>query len=290
MIDLKIAAEEINEILENKRKELQLTFEEEEHKYEMLDRNGKLTSDFPSVSGIIKYFTTEFDADGKSFQMCNGDLEKQKLLLEQWKDSGTYAAHKGSRVHYELEKYILNKNNINKEVRQPNFIVDEQQIKDGDMMIVAGKQFLDLMEKRGCYFLDSEVLLADNEIGLFGQADDFWLCLNKDKTQIGFIVTDHKSNKIKNMEPQPYNIPMKEPFINYIDYALTHYYVQLPTYTRLFKSMLKGSKYNDIPLLGCIVDSLRDDGTFVEYRVPKFFNDMMMNMDLKSVIKYNKLC
>lgn len=287
MINLEIAAAEINEILENKRKELQLTFEEDEHKYTMLDLNGNLTSDFPSVSGIIKHFHTEFDAHGKSLQMCGGDVEKQKVLLEQWGETANYAANKGSRVHYELEKYILKKNNINKEVRRPNFVVDEQQIKDGDMMIKAGKEFLDLMEKRGCVLLGTEVLLASNEIGLFGQADDFWICLNKTKTKVGFLCTDHKSNKIKNMEPQPYNGFLKEPFEKYVDYAVTHYYIQLSVYSRLLKSMLKGSKYEDIPILGCIIDSLRDDGTFVEYRVPKYFMDTIMTIDLKSILNNN---
>lgn len=285
MIDLKVAAAEINEILENKRKALQLTFEEDEHKYTMLDLNGKLTSDFPSVSGIIKYFHTEFDAEGKSLQMCNGDVEKQKILLEEWKASGDYASSKGSRVHYELEKYILAKNNIDKEVRKPNFVVDEQQIKDGDMMIKAGKEFLDLMESRGCVLLETECLLADNEIGLFGQADNFWVSLTRDKKQVGIVTSDHKSSKVKNMEPQPYNGLLKEPFSDYVDYAVTHYHIQLSTYSRLLKSMLKGSKYENIPLLGCIIDSLRDDGTFVEYRVPKYFMDTMMTIDLKSILQ-----
>jgi len=286
MLDLKQAVKEINEILENKRKELQLTFEEEGHIYHMLDRNGILRSDFPSVSTVIKSFCTEFDAEGKSLQMTNGDLDAQKVLLEQWAYSGEYASQKGSYVHYELEKYILNKNKINKLVRKPIFTIDAQQTIDGNNMILAGKNFLDLMEERGCVLLETEVVLGSNEVELeyVGQADDFWLCYGKDKKTISFIVTDHKSNKIKNLEPQRYNGMLNFPFETEIDYAKTHYFMQLPFYARLFKNMLIGSKYEDIPLLGCIVDSLRDNGSFEEYRVPMNFINGIMKMNVKSYL------
>ena len=252
----------------------------------MLDRNGVLRSDFPSVSTVIKSFCTEFDADGKSLQMSNGDLDAQKVLLEQWAYSGEYASQKGSYVHYELEKYILNKNKINKIVRKPIFNIDKQQTIDGNNMILAGKKFLDLMESRGCVLLGTEVILGsiDPELEYVGQADNFWLCYGKYKKTIGVLLSDHKSNKVKNLETQRYNGMLKSPFNDYIDYALSHYYLQLPSYARLFKNMLIGSKYEDIPLLGCIVDSLRDDGSFQEYRVPKYFIDEIMKMNVKSYL------
>lgn len=288
MIDLSEISEVINNILDNKRNEYKLTFEEEGHIYHMLNTKGELKNDFPSVSSVIMSFCTEFDAEGKSLQMCNGDVSKQKTLLESWKALGVYASHKGSRVHYELEKYILDKNKINKIVRKPIFECDEQQIIDSDNMIIAGKKFLDLMENRGCYLIGTELVLGSPELGFVGQGDDFWLCLNKNKNKILFLISDHKSNKVRNLEPQSYNGFLNHPFSSHIDYALSHYHLQLPLYARLFKEMLKGSKYENIELGGCIIDSLRDDGTFVEFRVPKFFIDTIMTMDLSPYIKDKK--
>jgi hypothetical protein len=285
MVNLKKISNEINEILENKRKEIQLTFIEEGHEYTMLNRNGVLKTDFPSVSVVLEFFCNKFDSEGKSLQMCNGDKEKQKVLLESWEQTAIYASNKGSRVHYELEKYILEKNKIKKEVRVPIFEIDKQQKIDSDNMIIAGKKFLDLMEDRGCVLIDTEIILGSPNLGYVGQADNFWLSLNKNKNDILFIVTDHKTNKVKNLTPQPYNGFLKPPFQSEIDYALTHYYLQLPLYGKLFLDMLKGSKYENIKFGGCIIDSLRDSGTFKEYRVPQIFIDELLKMDLKKYIE-----
>ena len=46
MTDLYKVRDEILEIVRNRQQELQLTFEEEAHKYTMLDINGKLKDDW----------------------------------------------------------------------------------------------------------------------------------------------------------------------------------------------------------------------------------------------------
>ena len=61
-MDLKQIAKEIREIISNRQKEFNLTFEEDAHKYTMLDIDGKLRDDFPSVSKLMKIFYTEFDS------------------------------------------------------------------------------------------------------------------------------------------------------------------------------------------------------------------------------------
>ena len=53
-MDLKKIREEILEIISQKQKELQLTFEESAHKYTMVDVDGNLHSNWPSVSKILK--------------------------------------------------------------------------------------------------------------------------------------------------------------------------------------------------------------------------------------------
>jgi hypothetical protein len=152
-------------------------------------------------------------------------------------------------------------------------------------MIVAGKQFLDLMLERGAVLIDTEIVLGDNELGYTGQPDKIWLMSNKEGTDFGIVVTDWKTNQPKNFEVQHYTGRMYPPFQEYHDTALGHYYIQLPLYARLLIKMLKGTKYENIKLLGCVIVLLKEDGTFVEYKVPPQINNTLLQMDLT---KYTK--
>lgn len=287
-MDLKEIAKEINELLEKRRKEIDLTFVEEDHIYYMRDIDGVLRKTFPSVSKLIKKFHTPFDAEGKALQKCNGDPEAAALLMEEWRQTGTYATNMGSRVHFELETEVVNRNGNYKEVRQPIFECDETQLIKSDSMIVAGKNFLNLMEERGAVLLDTEIVLGDNELGYTGQPDKVWLMLNKEKTNFGFIVTDWKTNQPKNFEIQWYTGRMHRPFNDYRDTALSHYYLQLPFYARLLIKMLKGTKYENVKLLGCVIVLLKEDSTFVEYKVPPQVNKTILELDLTKYIDYGK--
>lgn len=288
MIDLKIASKEILEILNKKREELKLSFKEEGHEYKMMDKDGLIRNNFPSVSNVIDEFYEPFNKEQKSLDMCYGDVNEQKILLKSWEDSGKYATNKGSRVHYELELFALKKYKHSKKVRKPIFECDDQQIIDSDNMILAGKNFINLMSERGCELLETESVLGSNTLNYVGQCDNFWLCLNKNKDKLLLVITDYKTNKLKNLTPQKYNDNLFHPFDNHISYALTHYYIQLPLYVRLFFDMLKGSKYEDLKLGGCIIVSLRDDATFFEYKVPNFFIETLLKMDLSPFIKNKK--
>ena len=86
-MDLKLISEEINELLEVRRKELELTFIEDQHTYYMKDTNGVLRKTFPSVSKVVKKFHKHFDAEGTALRMSNGDPEAARLLQEQWKEA-----------------------------------------------------------------------------------------------------------------------------------------------------------------------------------------------------------
>jgi hypothetical protein len=287
-MDLKEISKEINVLLENRRKELDLSFVEEDHIYYMRDTDGVLRKTFPSVSKVIKNFYKPFDAEGNSLRMSNGDPEEAALLQEQWKGLADYATNMGSRVHFELEKETINRNGNYKEVRQPLFECDEAQLIKSNSMITAGKQFLSLMEERGGILLDTEIILGDNELGYTGQPDKVWLMMNKDKSSFGLVITDWKTNQPKNFEIQHYTGRMFSPFNEYRDTALSHYYIQLPLYARLLLKMLKGTKYENLQLLGCVVVLLKEDGTFLEYKVPQNVNGLVMNLDLKKYIDYGK--
>ena len=71
---------------------------------------------------------------------------------------------------------------------------------------------------------------------------------------------------------------MLPPFEDYMDTALSHYMIQLPLYVRLFIDMLKGTKYENIKVLGGIIVHLMSTGRFDEYRIPKTFMDRVLTM------------
>jgi hypothetical protein len=220
--------------------------------------------------------------------MSNGDPEAAALLQEQWRQAGSYATNMGSRVHFELETEAVNRNGNYKDVRQPIFECDETQLTRSDNMIKAGKEFLSLMEERGAILLDTEIVLGDNELGYTGQPDKCWLMLNKEQTDFGLVITDWKTNQPKNFEIQHYTGKMFSPFNEYHDTALGHYYLQLPLYARLLLKMLKGTKYENLKLLGCVIVLLKEDGTYMEYKVPQKVNKMVMDLDLTKYINYGK--
>lgn len=284
-MDLSIISKEIRDLLEQRRKELELSFVEKEHIYYMKDTDGILKKNFPSVSKVIKKFYTPFDAETKALQMSRGDVDAQQKLLAEWKASGDYSTNMGSRVHYVLETDTIERFGKYKEVREPIFTCDDNQIIKSDNMIIAGKKYLDLMEQRGGILLDTESILGDNEFGYTGQPDKIWLMMNKDKTDFGFVITDWKTNQPKNFEIQRYTERLHPPFHQYHDTALGHYYIQLPLYAKLLIKMLKGTKYDKTPLLGCVIVLLKDDSTYQEYKIPPDVNTKILNMDIS---KYTK--
>jgi len=282
--ELKNVATEILGILEKRRQELELTFVEETHTYYMKDVDGVVKDTFPSVSKVIKYFYDEFDSEGISLRKAQGDLEVQKQLLDEWKAAGDYATNMGSRVHYLLEKKSLELFGIEKEVRQPVFDCDFTQILKGDSMIVSGTKFLETMKERGALLLDTEMVLGSPELGYVGQPDKMWLIENKDKTEVGLICTDYKTNKPKNFEENHFTTRMKYPFQKHPNNALGHYFTQLPFYGKLLLNMLQGTKYENTKLFGCIVVLVKEDGTFEEFRVPKEVQQTILEMDMSKYL------
>jgi hypothetical protein len=270
---------DIRNIISERQKELNLTFEEENHIYMMNGRN-----DYPSVSKVLKYFYTEFPIEEASYKKAKGDLIEQQRLIESWAAAGEYSAHLGSRVHYELEKELIERNGNYKEVRKPIFECDLTQLIKSDNMIRAGRKYLDLMEERGVVLLDTEMVLGDPDLGYVGQPDKVWLTKNKSGNDFGILITDYKTNKPKSFQVTKYTNKLKKPFESFHDTALGHYFLQLPLYGKLLLKMLEGSKYENIKLYGCIVLHLLEEGAFNEYRVPKEIIDTILEMDMKNYL------
>jgi hypothetical protein len=272
-------AKEIREIISQKQNELGLTFEEADHKYTM---NG--TTDYPSVSKVLKKFYTEFATEEVANKVAKGDPIKQQELIEEWAAAGDYSTNMGSRVHFVLESEVIKKHGSYKDVRQPEFDCDLTQIMKGDNMIVAGKKYLDLMEERGAVLIDTEMVMGHPELGYTGQPDKVWLMMNRDKTEYGIVITDWKTNKTKNFVSTKYTKKMLQPFTKYDDTALGHYYVQLPLYGKLLLKMLEGSKYENIKLYGCVISHLKEDCLYDEYKVPQDVVNIIMNMNVKQYL------
>lgn len=283
-MNLKKVSKEIQEILEEKRNKLELKFIEEKHIYYMKDVDGKIKTKFPSVSKVIKKFYEEFDSETISYNKAKGDPVEQQRLLSEWKAAGDYSTNMGSRVHYMLEIKSHEMFGITKEVRQPNFDCDFNQILKGDSMINAGVNFLKLMKERGAELLDTEIVLGDPNLGYVGQADKAWIIESKDKKSIGLIITDYKTNKPKNFEENQFTKRLYKPFENHPNNALGHYFLQLPFYGKLLKEMLKGSKYEDIKLFGCIIVLLKENSEFEEFRVPNDVIKTILSMSNKEYI------
>ena len=272
-------AQEIRELIKVRQESLGLTFEEDKHIYTM---NGR--KDYPSVSKVLKNFYKAFPTEEAAYNKAGGDPQKQQQLIEEWAAAGDYSTNLGSRVHYMLEKTLIEKNGDYKEVRQPVFDCDLTQLMKSDNMIFAGKRYLELMESRKVELLDTEMILGDPELGYTGQPDKVWLTYNKTGDDFGLLITDWKTNKPKNFEETRFTERMYTPFESYPNNALGHYFLQLPLYGKLLIQMLKGTKYENIKLYGCIISHLKEDTFFDEYRVPKDVIDTVLEMDMKKYL------
>jgi hypothetical protein len=284
MIDLKEIVQEIREILDKKREELGLSFVEEEHIYFMKDSVGNVRNDFPSVSKVMKKFYRPFPTEEAAEKKSKGDPILKQQLIEEWAAAGTYSTNMGSRVHFLLEKRTIDLFGGYKDVRQPIFDCDFEQIVKGDAMVRAGSKYLDLMLERGAVLLDTEIVLGHPELGYTGQPDKVWVIMNKEQTEFGLIITDWKTNKKKNFEETSFTDRMYPPFHKLPNTALGHYFTQLPFYGKLLLKMLEGSKYENIKLYGGIVVLLKDDSDYEEFRVPKDVINTILDMDVRKYI------
>lgn len=283
--DLNNISKDIYNELSRIREEMKLTFIENKHQYFMKDLNGVVRNDYPSVSSIYKLFYEEFDSDAVSLAMAKGDKDAQQELLKKWRLSGKKSQSLGSRTHYFLEEHLVEMYKSYKDLRYPIFSCDKEDTENSDNMIKAGKDYIDLMHERGAVLLDTEIIVGDPELGYTGQPDNAWLMLNK-KKELGIIISDWKTNQVKNFIIQRYNNDyMYKPFDKYINYALNHYFIQIPLYGRLLLKMLqKSDKFKDIKFFGGVIIHLLENGKYKEYRVPQDIINKTMNLNIQEYI------
>ena len=63
-----------------------------------------------------------------------------------------------------------------------------------------------------------------------------------------------------------------------------HYFTQLPFYGKLLLKMLKGTKYENIKLYGCIVVLVKETSEYEEFRVPKEVINTILDMDMSKYL------
>ena len=115
-------AKDIRDIILEKQNDLGLQFFEEKHLYSMKDLNGNVRYDYPSVSKLLKKFYKAFPTEEAAYNKAGGDPVRQQQLIEEWAAAGTYSTNMGSRVHYLLEKKTLEKFDLSKDLRKPEFV------------------------------------------------------------------------------------------------------------------------------------------------------------------------
>ena len=197
-MDLKEIAKGINDAVENRRQELEMSFVEKWHTYYMKDVDGKVKSHFPSVSKIMKKFFPPFNQQEMALKVAKGDKEKAKQLIAEWSLAGKISVNIGSRTHYLLEEDVVGKYGNYKELRQPEFECDEPQTERSDNMVIAGQKYIDLMHERGAVSVDTEMILGDPILGYTGQGDNTWLMENRKRDGFGLVISDWKTNQPKN--------------------------------------------------------------------------------------------
>ena len=106
-MELKKIAEEIRQILDEKRNELELTFIEDTHTYYMKDTDGEIKTTFPSVSKVLKKFYPEFPTDEAAEKKSKGDPVVKQQLIEEWAAAGDYSTNMGkeSSLYFGKETY-----------------------------------------------------------------------------------------------------------------------------------------------------------------------------------------
>ena len=107
MIDLYEISKDIRNILEERRKELNLYFIEDNHKYFMNDLQGVNKSKWPSVSGVLKKFYSPFPTLCK---VCNPKEQNEYLLNKDFTYTFACYNNKPREQRVEFVKTLLNKN------------------------------------------------------------------------------------------------------------------------------------------------------------------------------------
>jgi hypothetical protein len=191
-----------------------VVFNAEEHTYHLGGRQ------LQGVSGIVKQYREEFDADYWSKVKAEERGVEQEVVLQEWLDKANKACEEGTKFHLHAQ---LRLNGEGKEWHHPKAEAFDEWFAEAKRWIVPV----------GC-----EVLLWDEELGIAGTADLVFFSLKSRQ----FHVADWKTNGKFETDSRYRNL--KRPFNRLPDCELSGYSIQVGIY-RLMAQRRTGLDFGD---------------------------------------------
>ena len=270
-MDLKKNAAAVRAAIDEYRNSVNLSFTEKGHIYNIDGLEKPI-----STTGIVSRYYEPFDRDTIAAKVAAKRGDEIHEVIAEWEEKGRIARNVGSYVHYHLENYLVEQFELDKEVREPFFDMDDAMLKRGNELIIAGKAQADSMADRGATLVDTEVVMGHPRLGYVGQCDCLWLAADGQ-----LVLTDWKTNKPSKFKNGYFDKPMYYPFEDTNDNAVGKYSLQLGLYERLLLAMLEGSEVSDLRFKASIIVSLlqRPVGSFNEYALDGQMRSLIYNME-----------
>ena len=189
----------------------QITLDRDAHVYK-LENNTDL--EFISVTTFIDKFFEKFDAIAIAKKLVSNNRKYMDMtveeLLQQWKESADY----GTKVHEELENFILHKTPL----------IEQKSIQ--------GIQWLKSYLVKSNFKIFTEVIIYSEEIGISGTID--LLLLNQDTNE--YVLMDWKTSKRIDTKSYQNKRGIHPATEDVEDTKFNHYALQLSLYRYLLET------------------------------------------------------
>tara|TARA_B110000014_G_C20088376_1_gene569528 strand:+ start:531 stop:1241 length:711 start_codon:yes stop_codon:yes gene_type:complete len=187
-----------------------IKLQREEHKY-ILNTNPDL--EFTSVTTFIGQFFEEFNAKKIATKLVTSNRNYMGMTVEEVLATWNDAAEHGTKVHEELENYILNKDTLT----EPKSI--------------QGMNWLNKYKMKSSFDVYPEVIIYSEELKLSGTID----LLLFDKINNKYIIMDWKTSKKIDTKSYKNKRGTKPASANIEDTKFNHYALQLSLYRYLLE-------------------------------------------------------
>lgn len=249
-----------------------LVFEEGPHKYYL---NGK---EIPSVTTIThKFCKYPFEADEQAVAYAEKHGMTKEYWLDQWKFNNLKATTSGTLTHEFAEGLgwlrnghpeLMPKSCLPKYVKEKDWLIPTRPKED------AVLKFYNEMNEN-LHFVLSETKVYSNKNKNSNIKNQFcgtfdllaWYENKTDKSKSGLVVLDWKTNRELKKEFSRQNSKfLLEPFSNLYEEPLSYYILQLNLYSLCLDEI-------GLPVVGCRVIWLKDDGTYELIPVKMLFKE-----------------
>ena len=187
-----------------------IRLEREEHKY-ILNTNPDL--EFISVTTFIGQFFEEFNAQKIAKKLVASSPKYMGMSVEEVLATWNESAEHGTKVHEELENYILNKDPLT------------------EAKSIQGMNWLNKYKMKSSFEVYPEVIIYSEELKLSGTID----LLLFDKINNKYIIMDWKTSKKIDTKSYRNKRGIKPASANIEDTKFNHYALQLSLYRYLLE-------------------------------------------------------